>query len=34
MTSILWPIFPAFYDVLFDLAQSDGFWANFAIAVG
>jgi len=34
MTSTLLPIIPAVYDSLFDLAQSDGFWANLAIAVG
>jgi hypothetical protein len=34
MTSPLLPFFPAVDDVLFDLAQSDGFWANLAIAVG
>jgi hypothetical protein len=34
MTSPLLPFFPAVYDSFFDLAQSDGFWANFAIAVG
>jgi hypothetical protein len=34
MTSILWPIIPAVDDSFFDLAQSDGFWANLAIAVG
>ncbi|GCA95785.1 hypothetical protein MAE30S32_44370 [Microcystis aeruginosa 11-30S32] len=34
MTSPLLPSFPAIYDVLFDFAQSDGFWANLAIAFG
>ncbi|WP_301337672.1 Calx-beta domain-containing protein, partial [Microcystis aeruginosa] len=34
MTSSLLPIFPAVYDVLFNFAQSDGFWANLAIAFG
>jgi Ca2+-binding RTX toxin-like protein len=34
MTSTLLPILPAVYDVLFDFAQSDGFWANLAIAFG
>jgi hypothetical protein len=34
MTSPLLPILPAVYDVLFDFAQSDGFWANLAIAFG
>jgi Ca2+-binding RTX toxin-like protein len=28
MTSFLWPILPAVDDVLFNFAQSDGFWAN------
>ncbi len=28
MTSDILPIIPAVYDVLFDFAQSDGFWAN------
>jgi hypothetical protein len=34
MTSTLLPIFPAVYDVLFDFAQSDGFWANLETAFG
>ncbi|AVQ71321.1 hemolysin [Microcystis sp. MC19] len=34
MTSSLLPILPAVYDVLFNFAQSDGFWANLAIAFG
>ncbi|WP_158269563.1 Calx-beta domain-containing protein, partial [Microcystis sp. 0824] len=34
MTSTLLPILPAVDDVLFDFAQSDGFWANLAIAFG
>ncbi|MCZ8125924.1 MAG: hypothetical protein O9304_03225, partial [Microcystis sp. LE19-114.1B] len=34
MTSTLLPIFPPIDDVLFDFAQSDGFWANLAIAFG
>jgi hypothetical protein len=34
MNSSLLPIIPPIYDVLFDFAQSDGFWANLAIAVG
>ncbi|WP_430014925.1 Calx-beta domain-containing protein [Microcystis protocystis FBCC-A270] len=34
MTSTLLPIFPAIYDVLFNFAQSDGFWANLETAFG
>ncbi len=34
MTSTLLPILPAVYDVLFDFAQSDGFWANLETAFG
>ncbi len=34
MTSTLLPLLPSVYDVLFDFAQSDGFWANLAIAFG
>ncbi|REJ51738.1 MAG: hemolysin, partial [Microcystis aeruginosa TA09] len=34
MTSTLLPILPAVDDVLFYFAQSDGFWANLAIAFG
>ncbi len=34
MTSPLLPILPAIYDVLFDFAQSDGFWANLETAFG
>ncbi|MFM6617058.1 MAG: Calx-beta domain-containing protein, partial [Microcystis panniformis] len=34
MTSTLLPIFPTVYDVLFDFAQSDGFWANLETAFG
>jgi len=34
MTSTLLPILPAIYDVLFDFAQSDGFWANLETAFG
>ncbi|MFB2806433.1 Calx-beta domain-containing protein, partial [Microcystis sp. BLCC-F209] len=34
MTSTLLAIFPAIDDVLFNFAQSDGFWANLVIAFG
>ncbi|MCZ8039857.1 MAG: right-handed parallel beta-helix repeat-containing protein, partial [Microcystis sp. LE17-20A] len=34
MTSTLLPSFPAVYDVLFNFAQSDGFWANLETAFG
>ena len=34
MTLSLLAIIPAVDDVLFYFAQSDGFWANFAIAFG
>jgi hypothetical protein len=34
MTSTLLPIIPAVDDVLFDFAQSDGFWANLETAFG
>jgi hypothetical protein len=34
MTSTLLPIIPPIYDVLFDFAQSDGFWANLETAFG
>ncbi|BCU13824.1 beta strand repeat-containing protein [Microcystis aeruginosa] len=34
MTSTLLPIIPAVYDILFDFAQSDGFWANLETAFG
>jgi hypothetical protein len=34
MTSTLLPIIPALDDVLFDFAQSDGFWANLETAFG
>jgi hypothetical protein len=34
MTLSLLSIIPAVDDVLFSFAQSDGFWANLAIAVG
>ena len=34
MTSTLLPILTAVYDILFNFAQSDGFWANLAIAFG
>ncbi|MCA2813340.1 MAG: hypothetical protein IM477_12630 [Microcystis sp. M090S1] len=34
MTSTLLPILPAVYDVLFNFAQSDGFWANLETAFG
>ncbi|GBE72959.1 hypothetical protein myaer87_01860 [Microcystis aeruginosa NIES-87] len=34
MTSDILPIIPAVYDVLFDFAQSDGFWANLETAFG
>ncbi|REJ53046.1 MAG: endo-1,3-1,4-beta-glycanase ExsH [Microcystis aeruginosa DA14] len=34
MTSTLLPSLPAIYDVLFDFAQSDGFWANLETAFG
>ncbi|MFM6548257.1 MAG: FG-GAP-like repeat-containing protein, partial [Microcystis panniformis] len=34
MNSTLLPILPAVYDVLFNFAQSDGFWANLETAFG
>jgi hypothetical protein len=34
MTSTLLPILPAVDDVLFNFAQSDGFWANLETAFG
>ncbi|MDY7047260.1 MAG: hypothetical protein RPG89_01185 [Microcystis panniformis WG22] len=34
MTSTLLPTLPAVYDILFDFAQSDGFWANLETAFG
>ena len=34
MTSALLPIIPAVDDILFDFAQSDGFWANLETAFG
>ncbi|MFM7439086.1 MAG: hypothetical protein ACKO2V_10865, partial [Snowella sp.] len=34
MTSSLLPILPAVYNVLFNFAQSDGFWANWQTAFG
>ncbi|TRU38100.1 MAG: hypothetical protein EWV50_12350 [Microcystis aeruginosa Ma_MB_F_20061100_S20] len=34
MTSTLLPSLPAIYDVLFDFAQSDGFWENLETAFG
>ncbi|MDB9426967.1 Calx-beta domain-containing protein [Microcystis aeruginosa CS-564/01] len=34
MTSTLLPIIPPLDDILFNFAQSDGFWANLAIAFG
>ncbi|MFN6296513.1 MAG: beta strand repeat-containing protein [Microcystis sp.] len=34
MTSTLLPSLPAVYDILFDFAQSDGFWANLETAFG
>jgi len=34
MTSSLLPILPVVDDVLFNFAQSDGFWANLVIAFG
>ncbi|MCA2568396.1 MULTISPECIES: pre-peptidase C-terminal domain-containing protein, partial [unclassified Microcystis] len=34
MTSTLLPSLPSVYDVLFDFAQSDGFWANLETAFG
>ena len=34
MTSSLLPILPVVDDVLFDFAQSDGFWANLVTAFG
>ncbi|WP_260441848.1 Calx-beta domain-containing protein [Microcystis aeruginosa] len=34
MTSTLLPIIPPVDDILFNFAQSDGFWANLAIAFG
>ncbi|MFM7792040.1 MAG: calcium-binding protein, partial [Microcystis panniformis] len=34
MTLSLLSIIPAVYDILFDFAQSDGFWANLETAFG
>ncbi len=34
MNSSLLPIIPAVDDILFNFAQSDGFWANLATAFG
>nr|NCS78921.1 hypothetical protein [Microcystis aeruginosa K13-07] len=34
MNPYLLPIIPPIYDVLFDFAQSDHFWANLATAFG
>ncbi|WP_272481070.1 Calx-beta domain-containing protein, partial [Microcystis aeruginosa] len=34
MTSSLLPLLPAVDDILFDFAQSDGFWANLVTAFG
>jgi hypothetical protein len=34
MTSTLLPIIPAVDDILFNFAQSDGFWANLETAFG
>ena len=34
MTSDILPIIPAVYDILFDFAQFDGFWANLETAFG
>jgi hypothetical protein len=34
MTLSLLPIIPAAYDILFNFAQSDDFWANLATAFG
>ena len=34
MNSALLPILPAVYDILFDFAQSDDFWANLETAFG
>ena len=34
MTLSLLSIIPAVYDILFDFAQSDGFWANLGTAFG
>ncbi|AKE62785.1 Alkaline phosphatase [Microcystis aeruginosa NIES-2549] len=34
MTSSLLPFFPSVYDILFNFAQSDGFWANLETAFG
>jgi hypothetical protein len=34
MTLSLLPIIPAAYDILFNFAQSDGFWANLETAFG
>ncbi|MFM2027431.1 MAG: hypothetical protein RLZZ339_2148 [Cyanobacteriota bacterium] len=34
MTSTLLPILPVVDDVLFNFAQSDGFWANLETAFG
>ncbi|WP_043996910.1 hypothetical protein, partial [Microcystis aeruginosa] len=34
MTTPLLPLLPSVYDVLFNFAQSDGFWANLETAFG
>ncbi|NCS03540.1 MAG: calcium-binding protein, partial [Microcystis aeruginosa G11-09] len=34
MNPSLLPIIPPIYDVLFDFAQSDDFWANLQMAFG
>jgi hypothetical protein len=34
MNYSLLPILPAVYDILFNFAQSDGFWANWETAFG
>jgi hypothetical protein len=34
MNSTLLALLPAVYDILFDFAQSDGFWANLETAFG
>jgi hypothetical protein len=34
MTSTFLPLLPSVYDILFNFAQSDGFWANLETAFG
>ncbi|MFM7712281.1 MAG: hypothetical protein ACKO7A_05975, partial [Microcystis sp.] len=34
MTTPLLPLLPPVYDILFNFAQSDGFWANLETAFG